>query len=100
MTWIVGATPFNGVVGVADVQATFEYLDKSRPPKYYNCVRKLHRVYDNLYIGFSGDIRSGLLIIERLTAQMRETFNTGELFDIEGQLSILQDHLRGLYKEI
>lgn len=99
MTWIVGATAFNGLVCVADVQATFEYLDKSRSPKYFNCVRKLHKVYQNLYIGFSGDIRSGLLMIERLQVQMQASYGANELFDIEGQLSKLQDHLAQTYRE-
>ncbi|MBB3122454.1 hypothetical protein [Pseudoduganella violacea] len=99
MTWIVGATAFNGLVCVADVQATFEYIDKSRKPRYFNCVRKLHKVYQNLYIGFSGDIRSGLLMIERLKAQMEATYGANELFDIEGQLSILQAHLVKTYRE-
>lgn len=100
MTWIVGATAFNGLVCVADVQATFEYLDRTRPPKYYNCVRKLHKTHENLYIGFSGDIKSGLLMIERLKDLMAVAYAENELFDIEGQLAKLQKYLADLYREI
>lgn len=38
-------------------------------------------------------------MIERLQAEMNATFEENELFDIEGQLSILKDHLVKIYRE-
>jgi len=99
MTWVVGGNCFNGFVCVADIQATIEFSD-SKPNKYYNCVQKIHKVFDNLCVAFSGDIRSGLLIIEELSNQVQKNINENEYFDIDGQSSLIIDYLKGLYNEI
>jgi 20S proteasome alpha/beta subunit len=33
-----------------------------------NCVKKVHHIYDNLVVGFAGDIKVGLKMIEKLKA--------------------------------
>ncbi|MBB3181904.1 hypothetical protein [Variovorax sp. Sphag1AA] len=45
---------------------TFPFKDKTRTPRYFNCVRKLHKLWKNAYVAFSGDVRTGLLLIEDL----------------------------------
>ncbi len=99
MTWVVGGNCFNGFICVADIQATVEFSN-SKPDKHFNCVQKIHKVFDNLCIAFSGDIRSGLLIIEELSIQIPQQMNENEYFDIDGQSAILVDYLKGLYNEI
>lgn len=99
MTWVVGGNCFNGFVCVADIQATIEF-NGSKPNKHFNCVQKIHKVFDNLCVAFSGDIRSGLLIIEDLSIQIPNIMNENEYFDIDGQSSILVKYLKDLYNEI
>lgn len=99
MTWIVGGNCFNGFVCVADIQATVEF-NNGRPVEYYNCVQKIHKIFDNLCVAFSGDIRSGLLIIEDLSIQVHQSIKENEYFDIDGQSSLLIEYLQNLYKKI
>lgn len=92
MTWIVGANCFNGFVSVSDIQATITFPDKSK--KYFNCVRKAHKIYDNLVVSFSGDIRSGLLIIDDLRALLESCLRQHEqIFDLDGQSDIIRNNL-------
>jgi len=99
VTWIVGGNCFNGFVCVADIQATFEFKIQ-RPVEYYNCVQKIHKIFDNLCVAFSGDIRSGLLIIEDLSIQVPQSMKENEYFDIDGQSSLLIEYLQNLYRKI
>ena len=62
-------------------------------------MQKIHKVFDNLCVAFSGDIRSGLLIIEKLSIQIPQRMKENEYFDIDGQLAILVDYLNWLYKK-
>lgn len=34
--------------------------------KYINCVKKVHHIYKNLVVGFAGDIKTALLMIEKI----------------------------------
>lgn len=99
MTWIVGGNCFNGFVCVADIQATFVF-NNGRPSEYYNCVQKIHKIFDNLCVAFSGDIRSGLLIIEDLSIQVPQSMKENEYFDIDGQSPLLIEYLQNLYEKI
>ncbi len=99
MTWVVGGNCFNGFVCVADIQVTIEFKDKTSN-KYFNCVQKIHKVYDNLCVAFSGDIRSGLIIIEDLQKNLKKQINEGEYFDIDGQSKVLVDYLKDVYEKI
>ena len=99
MTWVVGGNCFNGFICVADIQATIEF-NNGRPNEYFNCVQKIHKVFDNLCVAFSGDIRSGLLIIEDLSREVPLSIKEGEYFDIDGQSSMLISYLHKLYKKI
>ncbi|MGY5615382.1 hypothetical protein [Vibrio brasiliensis] len=98
MTWVVGGNCFNGFVCVADIQVTLEY--KNKPRKYYNCVQKIHKVYDNLCVAFSGDIRSGLIIIEDLQKNLHNSIKENEYFDLDGQSKELIEYLKTVYKKI
>jgi len=99
MTWVVGGNCFNGFVCVADIQATVQFQNK-QPDIYFNCIQKIHKVFDNLCVAFSGDIRTGLLIIKDLSVQMKNTIRENEYFDIDGQSSLLIDYLKRIYKKI
>jgi len=98
MTWVVGFNGFNGVLCVADVQVTIEYLQKGRPPIYLDCLKKIHRLWDNAYVAFSGDVRVGLLLIADLQANIASNFRAGMLFTVEDRMANLQQTLRGLYE--
>lgn len=92
MTWLVGTTCFNGFVCAADIQATFTYPNGDR--KYLNCIQKVHKVYDNLIVGFSGDIRLGLLIIDELRQFLEEHLRpTGHVFDLDGETHVMEHNL-------
>ncbi|MEZ8392524.1 hypothetical protein AB4252_06220 [Vibrio cyclitrophicus] len=98
MTWVVGGNCFNGFVCVADIQVTLEY--KNKPRKYYNSVQKIHKVYDNLCVAFSGDIRSGLIIIEDLQKNLHNSIKENEYFDLDGQSKELIEYLKTVYKKL
>lgn len=99
MTWVVGGNCFNGFICVADIQITIEY-PHTKEKKYFNCVQKIHKAYDNLCIAFSGDVKSGLLIIEDLSRNLQENIKENEYFDIDGQSKRLINYLKIRYKEI
>ncbi|WP_017109859.1 hypothetical protein [Vibrio tasmaniensis] len=99
MTWIIGGNCFNGFICVADIQATIEYPG-NRKNKYFNCVQKIHKLHDNVCVAFSGDIRSGLLIVEDLIRNMKEAYGDNEYFDLDGQSEELIGYLKRLYKKI
>lgn len=98
MTWVVGFNGFNGVLCVADVQVTFAFTDSRRTPLYRDCLKKIHRLWENAYVAFSGDVRVGLLLIEDLRAVIEMNFESGTLFTLEDRLAHVQDILRSLYK--
>lgn len=99
MTWIVAANCSNGLICAADIQATIIWNDE-RENEYYNCVQKIHKVWDNLCVAFSGDIKSGLLMIDQLKADISKSIKEGDNFDLVGQAHILEDALRIYYKQI
>jgi hypothetical protein len=98
MTWIVGVTAFNGVLCVADIQITIPYADSKREPIYRDCLKKIHRVWTNLYVGFSGDVRVGLNVIADFKKLVEYSFVPGTLFSLEGQLDGIQGHLKLFYE--
>lgn len=99
MTWIIAANTFNGATCAADVQATFPYKDPTRQPKYFDCVRKLHNIWKNAYLAFSGDIRIGLLIIADLKRACAVWYAPEENFSLEdGNLRVLQAWLARAYR--
>ncbi|WP_406915125.1 Ntn hydrolase family protein [Enterobacter quasiroggenkampii] len=98
MTWVVGGNCFNGFVCVADIQATIQFSDGKE--SYFNCVQKIHKIGSNLCVAFSGDIKSGLKIIELLRENISENFHEDEYFDIDGQSKILIDFLKRCYAHI
>jgi hypothetical protein len=97
MTWVVGFNGFNGVLCVADVQVTFPFLDSSRTPLYRDCLKKIHRLWDNAYVAFCGDVRVGLLLIADLQKSIEASFEEGMLFTLEDRLGQTQETLRHLY---
>jgi hypothetical protein len=98
MTWVVAANAFNGVVCVADVQMTVPYVDRSRTPKYFNCLRKVHQLWRNAYVAFSEDVRMGLLLIADLKELLAQQLGEDEFFSLEdGNLEIIQRFLRDRY---
>lgn len=98
MTLVVGGNCFNGFICIADIQATIKY--KEGRELHFNCVNKIHKVFDNLCVAFSGDIRSGLLIIEDLKIYLNKYINENEYFDLDGQSAILVKYLKKTYKKI
>jgi hypothetical protein len=49
MSWIVSANCFNGLVCIGDIQATITF-NNGRKPEHVNCVKKIHKIYDNLIV--------------------------------------------------
>ncbi|MGC6095436.1 hypothetical protein [Citrobacter portucalensis] len=95
MTWVVGGNCFNGFVCVADIQATIQFTNGEL--RYYNCVQKIHKVACNLCVAFSGDIRSGLKLIDVLRDNLKQNLNDDEYFDIDGQSKTLIELLKYFY---
>ena len=58
MSWITSAKCFNGLVCIGDIQATITYPNGT--VKYINCIKKIYNIYDNLIVGFAGDIKVSL----------------------------------------
>ncbi|WP_405050531.1 hypothetical protein [Salmonella enterica] len=83
---------------MADIQATIQ--KRGEEPRYYNCVQKIHKIASNLCVAFSGDIRSGLKIIEVLKDHLSQNIKENEYFDIDGQSAILTGLLRDYYNQI
>jgi hypothetical protein len=100
MTWIIGGNCYNGFACVADIQATISWPEGKKPDEYFNCIQKIHTVYKNLCVAFSGDIKSGLLLIESLTLEMAESYKNNEYFDVDGQSKLLTNYLEKSYKII
>lgn len=70
MSWVTSAKCFNGLVCVGDIQATVGYRGRIQ---YINCIKKVHHIYRNLVVGFAGDVKTGLLMIEELKIQVNNT---------------------------
>jgi len=101
MTWVVGGNCFNGFVCVADIQATISYpKHEKKPDKYFNCVQKIHKITKNLCVAFSGDIRSGLILINELRIYVASYLKENEYFDIDGQSKVVRSFLKMTYREI
>jgi hypothetical protein len=101
MTWVVGGNCFNGFVCVADIQATISYpKQERRPEQYFNCVQKIHKITKNLCVAFSGDIRSGLKIINELRLYVANYLKDDEYFDIDGQSLAVRSFLKWAYRQI
>lgn len=98
MTWVVGFSAFNGVLCAADVQVTFPYKNANLKPLYFDCLKKIHRLWKNAYIAFSGDVRVGLQIIATLQELLEEWLEPQELFTLEGQRDNFQKALKDLYQ--
>jgi len=99
MTWIVGGNCFNGFICVADIQATITF-NNNRRTEYFNCVQKIHKICSNLCVAFSGDIRTGLIIVERLRFAIQSSYHEGEYFDIDGHSSSYINFLKKNYEEL
>lgn len=97
MTWVVGFNAFNGVLCVADVQVTVPSWD-GKKVRYFDCLKKVHRLWRNAYVAFSGDVRVALLMIEDLRQMIERDFSPEELFTFEDQLAVYQNNLQCLYK--
>ncbi|WP_186099587.1 hypothetical protein [Burkholderia gladioli] len=99
MTWVVGFNAFNGVLCVADVQVTFAFKDPKRTPLYHDCLKKIHRLWDNAYAAFSGDVRVGLNMIAEIQACLDDWLDDGTLFTLEDQTANFQNLLRAIYNK-
>lgn len=99
MTWVVGGNCFNGFICVADIQATISFNNSIRK-EYFNCVQKIHKICSNLCVAFSGDIRTGLIIVERLRLAIQSSYNEGEYFDIDGHSQSYIKFLKNNYEEL
>ena len=99
MTWVAAGSCFNGFACIADVQATI--IHNSQSIKYINCVQKLHKIYDNVVIGFSGNIEIGLKLIqilkEFLEDQLREPYR---IFDLDGEVDHFQHNLKVWFSKL
>ncbi len=97
MSWITSAKCFNGLVCIGDIQATITY--STGDIKYINCIQKVYNIYDNLVVGFAGDIKVALLMIEKLKNLLSIWLEKDTLFDVDGQLYELRENLKLLYNE-
>ncbi len=97
MSWITSAKCFNGLVCIGDIQATITYPNGK--VKYINCIKKIYNIYDNLIVGFAGDIKVSLLMIEKLELLLKIWLKEGTLFDLDGQVYEFKENLKILYDE-
>ena len=97
MSWITSAKCFNGLVCIGDVQATITYPNGKI--EYINCIKKIYNIYDNLVVGFAGDIKVALLMIEKLEELLAKWLDKDTLFDLDGQVYELKENLKILYNE-
>lgn len=98
MTWILAGNCINGFACVADTQMTLELLDGSKRTLYFNCLKKIHAIHTNVCVAFSGDVRSGLLMIERLKNVVPQSMGNG-YFDLDGQAKLFTGFLRQIFRE-
>ncbi len=97
MSWITSAKCFNGLVCIGDIQATITH--PSGKVQYINCIQKVYNIYDNLIVGFAGDIKVSLLMIEKLKVLLHSWLEKDTLFDLDGQVYELVENLKILYDE-
>lgn len=100
MTWVIAGNCFNGFACVADIQMTLRYERRRKPDRHFNCLKKIHVICNNLCIAFSGDVRTGLLLIELLKQEVPGALKEGEYFDLEGQTDELLRYLKAAYAAI
>ena len=99
MSWITSAKCFNGLVCIGDIQATITFQNTNKK-KYVNCVKKVHHIYKNLVVGFAGDIKTALLMIEKLEIQLNSWLEKDTYFYLDGQSDYMIHNLKLLYDEI
>ncbi|MFZ3053727.1 MAG: hypothetical protein WA099_09990 [Sulfuricurvum sp.] len=99
MSWVTSAKCFNGLVCIGDIQATITFQNLNKK-KYINCVKKVHHIYDNLIVGFAGDIKTALLMIEKLKIQLNDWLEKDTYFYLDGQSDKMVHNLQVLYDEI
>lgn len=96
MTWITGGICFNGCACLGDVQATIMFKDGTK--RYFNCLQKVHKVYDNLVIAFSGDVRLGLLFIQQLQNDLESCLRQRDhYFDLDGETANFEAFCKKFY---
>lgn len=100
MTWVIAGNCFNGFACVADIQMTLRHERRRKPDRHFNCLKKVHVICNNLCIAFSGDVRTGLLLIELLKQEIPGVLKEGEYFDLEGQTEELVRYLKAAYEAI
>ena len=99
MTWVAAGSCFNGFACIADIQATIIY--NNRPGKYINCVQKLHKIYDNVVAGFSGNIEIGLNLIQKLKEFLEEHLREpNRIFDLDGEVDAFRHNLQVWYNKL
>lgn len=99
MSWITSAKCFNGLVCIGDIQATITFQNTNKK-KYVNCVKKVHHIYKNLVVGFAGDIKTALLMIEKLKILLNNWLEKDTYFYLDGQSDLMIKNLQILYNEI
>ena len=96
MTWIVGAKCVDGLVCIGDVQVTIQHRDGTR--QYFDCLQKVHKIYDNAICGFSGDVRVGLEMIRDMQIELEAGLRpNNHIFDLDGELEIFRKAMARSY---
>lgn len=69
MTWVVGGRHLFCARCIADIQVTLKFT--TGEVKYFDAVKKIHYIGDNIIIGFAGTIRIAFEIIEKLQTEYK-----------------------------
>lgn len=69
MTWVVGGRHVFCARCIADIQVTLQY--KSGENKYFDGVKKIHNIGDDILIAFAGTIKIAFEVIEKLQKEYK-----------------------------
>lgn len=92
MTWVISKPFVQGyTLTIADTCVTYK-LEGGEEESYENCLQKIHHIHENygMLVGFAGDVRNALKIIDNMRIHCEEYFIQNPDGDLE-LLSFIQD---------